>query len=219
GGTALITGGTGMAGSAVARHLVERHRVPHVMLVSRSGDRADGMTELAAELRDAGASVSVVACDVGDRAAVAALVAQVPARYPLRSVFHAAGVLDDAVIASLTAARMDTVLRAKVDGAWHLHELTRDLDLSAFVAFSSMAGIVGAPGQGNYAAANNFLDALAAHRHAHGLPGLSVAWGMWEESSAMTQHLGERDKARMSRAGLSALTTRQALELLDAALL
>ncbi|HEX5254871.1 MAG TPA: SDR family NAD(P)-dependent oxidoreductase [Mycobacterium sp.] len=219
GGTALITGGTGMAGSAVARHLVERHRVPHVMLVSRSADRADGIAELATELRDAGASVAVVACDVGDRDAVAALLAQVPAQYPLRSVFHAAGVLDDAVIASLTPARIDTVLRAKVDGAWHLHELTKEADLSAFVAFSSMAGIVGAPGQGNYAAANSFLDALAAHRRAQGLSGLSVAWGMWEETSTMTRHLGERDKARMSRAGLSALSTRQALELLDAALL
>ncbi|WP_419538311.1 SDR family NAD(P)-dependent oxidoreductase [Mycobacterium colombiense] len=219
GGTALITGGTGMAGSAVARHLVERHRVPHVLLVSRSGERADGIGELAAQLREKGASVSVAACDVGDRDAVAALLAQVPAQYPLRSVFHAAGVLDDAVIASLTPARIDTVLRAKVDGAWHLHELTQGLNLSAFVAFSSMAGIVGAPGQGNYAAANSFLDALAAHRRARGLPGLSVAWGMWEETSTMTQHLGERDKARMSRAGLSALSTRQALELLDAALL
>ncbi len=219
GGTALITGGTGMAGSAVARHLVERHRVPCVLLVSRGGERADGIGELAAELREKGASVSVAACDVGDRDAVAALLAQVPAQYPLRSVFHAAGVLDDAVIASLTPARIDTVLRAKVDGAWHLHELTKELNLSAFVAFSSMAGIVGAPGQGNYAAANSFLDALAAHRRAHGLPGLSVAWGMWEETSTMTQHLGERDKARMSRAGLSALSTRQALELLDAALL
>ncbi|WP_155765605.1 SDR family NAD(P)-dependent oxidoreductase, partial [Mycobacterium colombiense] len=219
GGTALITGGTGMAGSAVARHLVERHRVPHVLLVSRSGERADGIGELAAELREKGASVSVAACDVGDRDAVAALLTQVPARYPLRSVFHAAGVLDDAVIASLTPARIDTVLRAKVDGAWHLHALTQGLNLSAFVAFSSMAGIVGAPGQGNYAAANSFLDALAAHRRARGLPGLSVAWGMWEETSTMTRHLGERDKARMSRAGLSALSTRQALELLDAALL
>lgn len=219
GGTALITGGTGMAGSAVARHLVERYRVPHLMLVSRSGERADGMAALAAELRDAGASVSVLACDVGDRDQVAALLAQVPAQFPLRSVFHAAGVLDDAVIASLTPARIDTVLRAKVDGAWNLHELTKDLDLSAFVAFSSMAGIVGAPGQGNYAAANSFLDALAVYRHAQGLPGLSVAWGMWDETSTMTQHLGERDKARMSRAGLSALTTRQALDLLDAALL
>ncbi|OBH90885.1 type I polyketide synthase [Mycobacterium scrofulaceum] len=219
GGTALITGGTGMAGSAVARHLVGHHRVPHVMLVSRSGERADGMSGLVAELREAGAEVSVLACDVGDREAVAGLLAQVPQRYPLRGVFHAAGVLDDAVIASLTPERIDTVLRSKVDGAWHLHELTRELDLSAFVVFSSMAGIVGAPGQGNYAAANSFLDALAAYRHAHRLPALSIAWGMWQEASAMTRHLGDRDKARMSRAGLAPLSTRQALDLLDAALL
>ncbi|WP_374021535.1 SDR family NAD(P)-dependent oxidoreductase [Mycobacterium sp. HNNTM2301] len=219
GGTAVITGGTGMAGSAVARHLVDRHRVGHVMLVSRSGERADGMSGLVAELREAGAEVSVVACDVGDRDAVAGLLARVPKRFPLRGVFHAAGVLDDAVIASLTPERIDTVLRSKVDGAWHLHELTQDLDLAAFVVFSSMAGIVGAPGQGNYASANSFLDALAAYRHAHRLPALSIAWGMWEEASAMTRHLGDRDKARMSRAGLAALSTAQALDLLDAALL
>ena len=219
GGTALITGGTGMAGAAVARHLVDRYRAPHVLLVSRSGGRADGLSGLVAELCAAGAEVSVVACDVGDRDAVAGLLEQVPARYPLRGVFHAAGVLDDAVIASLTPERIDTVLRSKVDGAWHLHELTRDLDLAAFVVFSSMAGIVGAPGQGNYAAANSFLDGLAAYRRAHRLPGLSIAWGMWEEASAMTEHLGDRDKARMSRAGLAALSTRQALDLLDAALL
>jgi polyketide synthase 7 len=219
GGTALITGGTGMAGSAVARHLVERHRVPHLILLSRSGQHAQGVPELVAELQDAGASVSVVAADAGDRDAVEKLLAQVPSQYPLRAVFHAAGVLDDAVIGSLTPSRVDTVLRAKVDAAWNLHELTQGLDLSAFVMFSSLSGIVGAPGQGNYAAANSFLDALAAHRHVHGLPGLSVAWGMWEEASAMTQHLGDRDKARMSRAGLSALSTRQALHLLDTALL
>ncbi|OBF54597.1 polyketide synthase [Mycobacterium sp. 852002-53434_SCH5985345] len=219
GGTALITGGTGMAGSAVARHLVERYRVPHVMLVSRGGERTEGLSGLVAELREAGAEVSVIGCDVGDRDAVARLLAQIPARFPLRGVFHAAGVLDDAVIASLTPQRIDTVLRSKVDGAWHLHELTRELDLSAFVMFSSMAGIVGAPGQGNYAAANSFLDALAAYRHAHRLPGLSIAWGMWEQESAMTRNLGDRDKARMSRAGLVPLSTRQALDLLDAALL
>ncbi|OCB32302.1 polyketide synthase [Mycobacterium malmoense] len=219
GGTALITGGTGMAGSAVARHLVERYRVPHVMLVSRGGERAEGVPGLVDELRAAGAEVTVVACDVGDPNAVAGLIARVPARFPLRGVFHAAGVLDDAVIASLTPQRVDTVLRPKADGAWHLHELTRGLDLSAFVMFSSMAGIVGAPGQGNYAAANSFLDGLAAYRRVRGLPGLSVAWGMWAEESAMTGHLGERDKARMSRAGLAALSTGQALDLLDAALL
>ena len=173
-----------MAGSALARHLVDRYGVAHVMLVSRSGEQADGVAELVAELRDAGALVSVVACDVGDRDAVAAMLAQLPAQYPLRGVFHAAGVLDDGLIASLTPDRVDAVLRAKVDGAWNLHELTKDLNLSAFVMFSSMAGIVGAPGQGNYAAANSFLDGLAAYRRAHGLAGLSVAWGMWEQASA-----------------------------------
>ena len=111
------------------------------------------------------------------------------------------------------------VLRAKVDGAWNLHELTQDLDLSAFVMFSSMAGIVGSPGQGNYAAANSFLDALAAYRRAQGLAGLSVAWGLWEQTSAMTRHLADRDRARMSRVGLAPLSTRQALELFDDAML
>ena len=134
-------------------------------------------------------------------------------------MIHAAGVLDDGVIASLTPDRVDAVLRAKVDGAWNLHELTQDLDLSAFVMFSSMAGIVGAPGQGNYAAANSFLDGLAAYRRAQGLAGLSVAWGLWEQASAMTRHLGDRDKARMSRVGLAPLSTPQALQLFDDAML
>ncbi|SPM27233.1 type I polyketide synthase [Mycobacterium terramassiliense] len=218
-GTALITGGTGMAGSALARHLVAKYRVPHVMLVSRGGERADGAAELAAELRDAGATVSVVACDVGDPEAVAGLLMRVPARYPLRGVFHAAGVLDDGLIASLTPDRMDTVLRAKVDGAWHLHEVTKHMNLSAFVMFSSMAGILGAPGQGNYAAANSFLDGLASYRRAQGLAGLSVAWGLWEEASTMTRHLGDKDRARMSRAGLAPMSSHQALQLLDDALL
>jgi polyketide synthase 7 len=110
-------------------------------------------------------------------------------------------------------------LRAKVDGAWNLHELTQDRDLSAFVVFSSMAGIVGTPGQANYAAANSFLDGLAAYRRARGLPGLSVAWGLWEQASAMTAHLGDRDKARMSRVGLASLSTEQALKLFDTAML
>ncbi len=219
GGTALITGGTGMAGSVLARHLVDRYGVAHVMLVSRSGERADGVAELVAELRDAGALVSVVACDVADRDAVAAMLERLPAQYPLRGVFHAAGVLDDGLISSLTPDRVDAVLRAKVDGAWNLHELTKDLDLSAFVMFSSMAGIVGTPGQANYAAANSFLDGLAAYRRAHGLAGLSVAWGLWEQTSAMTAHLGDRDRARMSRIGLASLSTEQALQSFDAAML
>lgn len=218
GGTALITGGTGMAGAALARHLVARHRVPSVILVSRSGTQAPGISGLAEELRDAGALVSVVTGDVADRSVVAGLLSQVPEQFPLRAVIHAAGVLDDGLIASLTPDRMDAVLRAKVDGARNLHELTRDLDLSAFVLFSSMAGILGTAGQGNYAAANSFLDALAAHRRAQGLPATSVAWGLWEQASAMTRHLGDRDKARMSRVGLATLSTEQALTLFDAAL-
>ncbi|OBH25378.1 polyketide synthase [Mycobacterium sp. E342] len=219
GGSVVITGGTGMAGSALARHLVDRYRVAHVVLASRAGAGAPGVAELVDRLQEAGARVSVVACDVADRDAVAAMLAQIPDDYPLRAVVHAAGILDDGLVLSLTPDRVDAVLRAKVDGAWHLHELTREQDLSAFVVFSSMAGIVGTPGQANYAAANSFLDGLVAYRHAHGLRGLSLAWGLWEEASAMTAHLGERDKARMSRLGIAPLSTEQALESFDAAML
>jgi polyketide synthase 7 len=215
----IITGGTGMAGSAVATHLVAHYGVAHVVLVSRSGPDAAGVPELVAELEDAGAQVVVASCNVADRNAVAELIAQLPPEYPLKGVFHASGGLDDGLIASLTPQRVDTVLRAKVDGAWNLHELTQDLDLSAFVMFSSMAGIVGTPGQANYAAANSFLDGLAAYRCARGLPGSSVAWGLWEQASGMTQHLSDRDKARMSRIGLAPISTEQALRLFDTAML
>ncbi|GFG64843.1 polyketide synthase [Mycobacterium kubicae] len=216
GGTVLITGGTGMAGAAVARHLVQRYGVAGVVLVSRSGRQAEGAEQLVAQLSQDSAAVQVVTCDVADREAVTNLVASLP---DLRGVFHAAGVLDDAVITGLTAEQVDAVLRAKVDGAWHLHTATAHLNLSAFVLFSSMAGVVGTPGQANYAAANAFLDGLAVHRRSQGLAGLSVAWGLWEQASAMTRHLGERDKARMVQIGLAPLTTEQALRLLDTALL
>jgi acyl carrier protein len=212
-GTVLITGGTGMAGAVLARHVVGRYGVGHVVLVSRGGDRAEGVAGLVAELSGAGARVQVVACDVADRAAVAGLLAGLP---ELTAVIHAAGVLDDAVIGSLTAERVDAVLAPKVDGAWNLHELTRDLDLSAFVLCSSVAGVTGAPGQGNYAAGNAFLDGLAAYRRASGLAGISLAWGWWAQASGMTGHLGGRDVARMSRGGLAPLSAQQAVELFDA---
>jgi 4-hydroxyphenylalkanoate synthase len=218
-GTVLITGATGMVGAVLARHMVSAFRVRHLVLASRRGDRAEGAAELAAELARAGAQVQVLACDVADRDAVAGLLGQLAQRCPpLRGVIHAAGALDDTVITSLTPDRMDTVLRAKVDAAWNLHELTRDLGLSMFALCSSIAATVGAPGQGNYAAANAFLDGLAAHRQSIGLAGVSLVWGLWEQPSAMTAHLSGRDLARISRSGLAAMNPGQALELFDAAL-
>ncbi|WP_144205762.1 type I polyketide synthase [Mycobacterium tilburgii] len=218
-GTVLITGGTGMAGSALARHVVSRHGVRNLVLLSRRGLDAPGAAELLTELSVTGAQVQVVACDVADRDALAKVLADIPVQRPLSGVIHAAGMLDDAVVSSLTPERVDAVLRAKVDGAWHLHELTRDLDLSAFVLFSSMAGLVGASGQANYAAANSFLDALAAHRRAHGLPAMSLGWGLWDQASAMTGALGAADRARFGRDGIVAMSSDEALELLDTALI
>jgi len=214
----LITGGTGMAGGVLARHLVTHYQVGHVILASRSATSHPKAAQLVTELTHAGAHVEVITCDVADRDAATTLITDLTNRYQLRAVIHAAGVLDDAVIDSLTPHRIDTVLRAKVDAAWHLHELTRHLDLTALVLFSSLAGIIGAPGQANYAAANTFLDALATHRHAAGLPTLSLAWGLWEQPSAMTAQLGQPDQARLHRRGLTAMTPTQALELFDTAL-
>jgi polyketide synthase 12 len=161
----------------------------------------------------------MVACDAADREALAKVIADIPMQYPLTGVIHAAGVLDDAVVTSLTPERIDAVLRAKVDAAWNLHELTRDLDVSAFVMFSSIAGLAGASGQGNYAAGNSFLDGLAAHRRAHGLPAISLGWGLWDQASAMTGGLGAADRARLGRDGIVAMSSDQALELMDTALI
>ncbi|MEU5848473.1 SDR family NAD(P)-dependent oxidoreductase [Saccharopolyspora shandongensis] len=209
GGTVLVTGGTGALGTAVARHLVSAHGVRNMLLLSRSGSAAADLSELDAE-------VSVVACDVGDRAALAEVLASIPAEHPLTGVVHTAGVVADSVVSSLSPEQLDTVLRAKADGAWYLHELTRDLD--AFVLFSSAAGTLGSAGQGNYAAANAFLDALARRRRVSGLPATSVAWGWWEQPSGMTRGLAASDRARMTRSGVAALPTDDALALFDAAI-
>nr|WP_063064855.1 type I polyketide synthase [Nocardia violaceofusca] len=217
-GTVLITGGTGGVGAVVARHLVRAHGVRSLLLVSRRGMRAAGAAALCDELEQAGAQVKVVACDVADAGAVAGLRAHVPPRWPLSGVVHAAGVLDDGVVASLTPQRIDTVLAPKADAAWYLHEATADLEPAAFVVFSSVSGTVGGPGQGNYAAANTFLDGLTAHRRARGLAAQSVVWGPWARTSGMAGHLDASDVARMNRAGFTALSDEAALAGWDAAL-
>ncbi|MFC4562162.1 SDR family NAD(P)-dependent oxidoreductase [Nocardiopsis mangrovi] len=215
-GTVLITGGSGHLASAVARHAA-RNGAPHLLLLSRRGPDAPGARELHDELTRSGAQVTITACDVADRTALAAAIGTIPSRHPLRSVIHTAGVLDDGLIPDLTPDRLATVMRPKADAAWHLHELTRHHDLDAFVLFSSIAGTAGGPGQANYAAANTFLDALAHHRHARGLPATSLAWGPWADDG-MAAALGDVHQARITRTGLTPLTDEQGLHLLDTAL-
>ncbi|MGW1163749.1 type I polyketide synthase, partial [Streptomyces sp. NPDC002519] len=212
-GTVLVTGGTGGLGAEVARHLVTRHGVEDLLLVSRRGLQAPGAADLVAELGGLGARVRIEACDVSDRDALAAVLDGVR----LSGVVHAAGVLDDGLVADLTPERLARVLAAKAESALHLHELTAGQDLGAFVLFSSFAGIVGNAGQAAYAAANNVLDALAQLRRSQGLPAVSLAWGMWE--AGMGGRMSDKDVARLRRQGFPPLGVGEALALMDAALL
>ncbi|MGC9382847.1 SDR family NAD(P)-dependent oxidoreductase, partial [Streptomyces sp. MH13] len=216
-GTVLITGGTGGLGGLVARHLVRSHGVRHLLLASRSGQGAEGAQDLVQELAELGAQVTVVACDVSDRDALAGVLAAVPVEHPLTGVVHTAGVLDDGVVGSLTGERVSRVLAPKVDAVWHLHELTRDMDLSLFVVFSSLAGMLGGPGQGNYAAANVFLDALVQWRRQSGLAGVSLAWGAWTSEVGLTGTLSDADLQRMTSSGMPPMSVEQGLELFDRA--
>jgi hypothetical protein len=190
-GTVLVTGGTGGVGAQVARWLAAAG-ADRLLLVSRRGPAAPGVSRLVEELAAAGTEARAVACDVGDREALGALLAAVPAEQPLTAVFHAAAVLDDTVIDRLTPRRIEQVLRVKAGGATHLHELTAGTDLDAFVLFSSVAAAIGLPGVANYAPGNAYLDALAAHRHAAGLPATSVAWGLWGAGGMVEGAAGER---------------------------
>ncbi|MEU9560402.1 type I polyketide synthase, partial [Streptomyces fumanus] len=192
------------------------HGVRELVLVGRRGMDAPGVGELVEELAALDVSVVVEACDAADRGALGGVLERIPGR--LAGVVHATGVLDDGVVAGMTDEQLHTVLRAKVDSAVNLHELTRDLDLTAFVLFSSVSGILGGPGQANYAAANTYLDALAHARRAEGLPATSMAWGLWAEASGMTGAMSAADRQRMKRLGVRQLPSEQGLRLFDAAL-
>ncbi|MGW7368040.1 SDR family NAD(P)-dependent oxidoreductase, partial [Streptomyces sp. NPDC054841] len=213
-GTVLITGGLGAVGGHIARLLAE-HGVPRLLLTSRRGADDPRTAEVTAELTALGAEVEVAACDVADAAAVADVLDRIGDTLPLRGVVHCAGVLADGVVAELTPERLAQVLRPKVDGAAHLHRLTADAPLDLFLLVSSAAGVVGSAGQSNYAAANVFLDQLAHHRRALGLPGVSVSFGAWEGEGLAAEHA---DLERMARLGHRALAPGQGRELVELSL-
>ncbi|MBQ0969576.1 KR domain-containing protein, partial [Streptomyces sp. RK74B] len=203
----------GGLGGLVARHLVGVHGVRDLLLVSRRGLEAPGAGGLVGELEGVGARVRVAACDVSDRGALAAVLEGVS----LSAVVHVAGVADNGVIGALSPERLDGVLAAKADAAWHLHELTAGADLSAFVLFSSAGGLVLAAGQGGYAAANVFLDGLAVHRRSLGLAGVSLAFGLWGVGTGMNRQV-EEAAGHMARQGFPVLGAGEGLALFDAGL-
>ncbi len=221
--TILITGATGGLGTLIAQHLVEAHGARHLLLVSRSGEEAPGALDLRAQLQEAGAEVRIAACDASERRQLEGLLDSIPQEHPLGAVIHCAAVLDDGLVESLDPERLDKVMAPKADAAWHLHELTRDADLSHFVLFSSIAGLLGGAGQASYAAANGFLDGLAAQRRAQGLAAVSMAWGLWSTESDAAAGLSGEALDRMmrqaaERLALLPLVAERGLALFDAAL-
>ncbi|MFE0876603.1 SDR family NAD(P)-dependent oxidoreductase [Streptomyces smyrnaeus] len=216
-GTVLVTGGTGTIGSAVAEHLVRTGATRRLLLLGRRGPEAPGADELAARIRKWGAEVDIVAADVGDRAVLDAVLADIDPAHPLTGVIHAAGTLDNALVPALTPEQLAGVWRAKATAAAHLHAATAGMRLGMFLLFSSFASTLGTPGQANYAAANAYCDALAARRRAQGLAGQSLAWGLWAESSGLTGGLSDADLARIDRYGIKANSSTEGLAMLDAA--
>ncbi|MEV6727133.1 SDR family NAD(P)-dependent oxidoreductase [Streptomyces xanthochromogenes] len=217
-GTVLVTGGPGTPGVSIARHLAEEHGVRHLVLARGAAERTNEETKLVADLAEIGTGVTLATCDVADRGALALLLADIPADRPLAGVVHTAGVIDDGPLATSTPERLDAVLRPKADGAWNLHEATRDADLTAFVLFSSTVGVFGGPGASNYAAANAFLDALAEHRRGSGLPATSIAWGPWEADGTAPTDRGDAELERLVRSGFRPTTAEQGRILFDRAL-
>ncbi|MBE3000796.1 SDR family NAD(P)-dependent oxidoreductase [Nocardiopsis sp. HNM0947] len=217
GGTVVVTGATGTLGSEVTRHLVRNHGARDLLLLSRSGPDGPAAQELSSALEGLGARADFAACDASDPDALRIALAR--AESPVVGVVHLAGTLDDGALASLTPDHVDRVMAPKTDAALHLHRLTLDQPVKAFVLFSSASNVLGSPGQANYAAANAVLDALAHHRRAHGLPATSLAWGLWAERGGMSAHLDAADLARLSRIGMARLLgTDEGLRLMDHAL-
>ncbi|HEX4729354.1 MAG TPA: beta-ketoacyl reductase, partial [Jatrophihabitans sp.] len=214
-GTVLVTGGTSGLGALAAERLVQVHGVRRLLLLSRRGPATPGADELGDRLCGLGAEVTVLACDVANRRALAKALDSAPR---LVGVVHAAGVLDDAPVDRLSAAQLEPVLAAKADAAWHLHELTAEHELAFFIGYSSVAGTIGTAGQGNYAAANALLDGLAGYRHGQGLPATSIGWGLWQQATGLTDRLSEADLARLTQAGLAGLDTEAGLAIFDQAI-
>ncbi|MFC8158653.1 beta-ketoacyl synthase N-terminal-like domain-containing protein [Streptomyces cinereoruber] len=217
-GTVLITGGTGALGSLLARHLVTKHGARHLILTSRRGPDAPGATRLTTELTRLGAHIRIEACDTTNPHHLTHLLTTIPTQHPLTTVIHTTGTTHDTPLHHQTPTHLHTTLNPKAHTAWHLHTTTQNHPLTHFLLYSSLSGLTGTPGQANYAAANTFLDALAHHRHTHGQPATSLAWGLWNERSSLTEKLGDADLARMARDGILPLGTEEGLALFDAAL-
>jgi hypothetical protein len=217
-GTVVITGGTGTLGSLIAEHLVHAHGVRHLLLLSRRGPDTPHAGRLRSRLAALGAAVTVTACDTADPAALAQALGTAGAEHPVTTIVHTAAALHDATLTTLTPAQLIATLTPKTHTAWHLHRYTLDRPGIRLILFSAAGGILGSAGQAAYSAANAYLDALAAHRRARGLPAVSLAWGLWQETSAMTGHLNEADRIRLHRAGVLPMSTPDALTLFDQAL-
>ncbi|MCF2149628.1 type I polyketide synthase [Desmonostoc muscorum LEGE 12446] len=208
----LITGGLGALGLVVARWMVEGG-ARNLVLTTRKGISND-TREAIIELEQAGAKVLVVKADVSQPEDVAGILAKIKVSYPpLRGIIHAAGVLDDGLLLKQTWQSFEQVMAAKVTGSWNLHELTQDIPLDFFVCFSSVASLLGSPTQGNYAAANAFMDTLVNYRRSQSLPGLSINWGAWGEVG-MAAQLDIRHQQRMLESGFATIAPQQGLQVL-----
>ena len=212
-GSYLISGGLGALGLKVAYWLAEQG-AKHVILTGRSG-ASDTAKEAIQQMEQTGAQVQIIQADVSRREDVATLLEDISTSLPpLRGIVHAAGVLDDGVLLQQTWERFRRVMAPKVEGAWNLHLLTRDIPLDFFVCFSSIAALLGSPGQGNYAAANVFMDALAHHRRTLGVPGLSINWGPWADTG-MAARLDSKDQNRWAAQGMSFIAPELGLQVLE----